>query len=196
MVVMALVTVALFVVMVVMMLVTVALFVVMVVMVLVAVALSVVVVVMLVAVAILAVVMVMLVVMSAFRAYFLIFECGKLEGNTVFALHCQKKLLAAKLGYRSCNYNRISVMLSYKRNSLCNFRLRCCIGMAENYRICALYLVVEKFSEIFHIHFALYGINHSSCGIKGCRVGIKRLNCSYNVTELTYSRRLYYYSVG
>ena len=106
---MLLVTVAFPVVMVVM-LVTVTILVVMVVMVLVTVALSVVVVVMLVTVTILIVMVVMLVVMTALRAYFLIFECGKLEGNTVFALHCQKKLLAAKLGYRSCNYNRISVM--------------------------------------------------------------------------------------
>ena len=49
---------------------------------------------------------------------------------------------------------------------------------------CTFYLVVEKFTEIFHIHFAFICIDNRSICVKLSIYNICVLNSFYNITQL------------
>ena len=87
-------------------------------------------------------------------------------------------------------------MLPDKLNCLVNLALFRNVGMRKYYRRCILYLVVEKLTEVFHIHFAFTGINNRCERVQNGFFGGYLLYCSYNVGKLTNSRRLNNYSVG
>ena len=52
------------------------------------------------------------------------------------------------------------------------------------------YLIVEKLSEILHVHFALFSIDHSCKAVKNCSLCIRTLYRLDNVRELTDTRGL------
>ena len=88
------------------------------------------------------------------------------------------------------------VLFSQKLNAFFNFVLTCVSGMAKNYAFCFFDLVIEKFTEVFHIHFAFVNV------CNGCKtvenyIFIKHALGSLNyVRKLSNARGLYYNAVG
>ena len=68
--------------------------------------------------------------------------------------------------------------------------------MAENYRICAFYLIVKEFAEILHIHLTLLGVYNTRISAENCACGSGVLYRTYNVGKLSYARGLDHNSVG
>ncbi len=68
--------------------------------------------------------------------------------------------------------------------------------VAENDAPRILDLVIEKFTEILHMHLALVGVNNGGKSVKLRAVCVGILNRFDNVRKLTYTRRLDKYSVG
>ena len=81
-------------------------------------------------------------------------------------------------------------MLSYKLNGCRKLFLAKSLSMAEYDGICAFNLIVEEFTEVLHIHLALFRVNNSSCGVESDRVKLKVLYRFNNVGQLTNSRGL------
>ena len=57
------------------------------------------------------------------------------------------------------------VFSAYKLCSGGDFFVVCKVGAAKNNAVGVLYLITEKFAEIFHIHLAFHGINHGGGAI-------------------------------
>ena len=68
--------------------------------------------------------------------------------------------------------------------------------MAEHYRARIFYLVVEKFAEVFRVHFAFFRVDYGSETVELCPCGSRSLYRFDDIRKLAYSRRLDYYSVG
>ena len=81
-------------------------------------------------------------------------------------------------------------MLTNKLCSLLNLFGLGVIGMREHDCRSMLYLIVEKFSEILHIHFALTCINNGGEAIKHSVFGCCALCRANNVRKLADSRGL------
>ena len=138
------------------------------------------------------VLIVLVVVMMLQRFLFKLFKSIR---HCILALHRGKNILAGEL-IRSSGYNNgISIMLSYERYCLFNLLLANLVGMREENSRCVGYLVVIKLTEVTHIHFAFSRIGNGCKAVKNGVFGINLLYRLYNVGKLTYSRRLYYYSV-
>ena len=56
-------------------------------------------------------------------------------------------------------------MLAHKFDRLFEFFLARNVGMSEDYAVGRLYLVVEKFTKVLHVHLALCGVDYGSVGI-------------------------------
>ena len=56
-------------------------------------------------------------------------------------------------------------MLAHKFDRLFELFLARNVGMSEDYAVGRLYLVVEKFAEVLHVHLALCGVDYGSVGI-------------------------------
>ena len=87
-------------------------------------------------------------------------------------------------------------MRLYERQSLSKLCLGRLICMAENYAACVLDLIVEKFSEIFHIHLALIHVNDNCEAIELDILCARLRDRAYNVAELANARGLDKYSIG
>ena len=57
---------------------------------------------------------------------------------------------------------------------------------AENYATCIFNLIVEKFSEVFHIQSAFSCIDDSGEAVENDFIIRSVLNCGYNVAKLAY----------
>ena len=68
--------------------------------------------------------------------------------------------------------------------------------MREYNRRGILYLVVEEFTEILHIHLTLTRIYNGRKAVEVCGIGLYTAHRADNVGKLTYTRRLDNYSVG
>ncbi len=101
--------------------------------------------------------------------------------KSIFSFNCTNKCFRFQFTYRSSdNYSR-AVFLSDKLN--CIFKLFFLYGIcvAHNNRACVLYLIIEKFTEILHIHFALSGINNSCKCIENDILICNALNSFNNI---------------
>ena len=194
MVVLVVVMAALAVVMVVLVHVMAALAVVMVVLVVVMATLAVVMVVLVVVMATLTVVMVMLVLMMVLVR--LLFKSIKLSLESRFTLHSLKKLCTRKLIPRSRNNNRSIVVSLEKLYTLVNLLVRDALRMAEYDASGIFHLIVEEFTEILHMHLALFRIYNGSKSVEHRALCICSLNRLDNVGKLTYTGGLDKYSVG
>ena len=143
------------------------------------------------ALAFLVVIVVMMMVMSL-----LLYKLFKLVFETIVTLHCGTELSTVKLVPRRSNYYRFGVLFSYKLYCLSYLFVAHTTRMAEYYRRRALHLIYIELTEVLYIHLALTRVANGSKGIKNCVLCFNPLNRAYNVGKLTYSRRLYEYSVG
>jgi hypothetical protein len=192
---------ALAVVVIVVMLVVAALTVVVIVVVLVVAALTVIVVVVMLVVAtlIVVVIVVMLVVvmvMSANRADLLaLHKASKLLLDRVTSLHSPEQLLGVKLCNRSRHENCAFVMLPDKRYRLLELLFRGFIGMAENDTARVFYLIPEKLTKVFQIHFALVYVGNDRKAIELYILCRRISDRSDNVGKLANARRLDYNAI-
>ena len=196
-----LVAVAVLVVIVMVMLVAIAVLVVVMMVMLVAIAmLIVIVVVMLVAIAMLIVVVVVMLVAIAMLimvvVVMLVLKFGKLFFESFAVLHCTEYLFAVDLVPR-CGYdNSVFVFASDELNRFFYLVRLCNVGMRKDNAGCVINLIVEKFTEVLHIHLALAGINDGGKAVELCVFGFYSLYGLDNVGELADTRGLNNNSVG
>ena len=70
------------------------------------------------------------------------------------------------------------------------------VRVAKYYTTCVLNLIIEKLTEVLHIHFALVCVNNSRKSAKYRPVGVCILHRLDDVGKLTHARGLDKYSVG
>ncbi len=129
------------------------------------------------------IVVVMIVIVTATRAL-LVNKGLKLILESHFLFHSAEDLLAGKLIPISC-YDLCSLVMSTDKLNCFEDLLLCkSLCMAENNSACAFDLVIEKLTEVLHIHLALLRINNSSCGIENDIGKLKVLNSLDNVGKL------------
>ena len=120
----------------------------------------------------------------------------KLLFNRLCPLHCIKHLLGSKLVPIGAYYSCRGIMLTHKPYSLQKLCLARFLNVAEDYTVSVLYLVVEEFTKILHIHLAFSSINDYSIAVKLYVISFYVVNCLYNVAELSNTRGLDKHSVG
>jgi hypothetical protein len=107
-----------------------------------------------------------------------------------------KDLLAVKHIPGRRNYDSVRVLFAEHRNDLVYlFRLHS-RRAAEDDGVCVCYLVIVKFAEVFHVHFAFCRIRN---GCRAANLDIVTLNLgnsSKHVGKLAYAGGLDNYSVG
>ena len=118
------------------------------------------------------IVMMMAVIVLVFLVlvFVVMFEGGGLQAchllfKRIAVLHCREYFLARKLlpgrGYKG----GLGVVLAHKFDRLFELFLARYIGVGKDYAVGRLYLVIEKFAEVLHVHLALCGVNYGSVGI-------------------------------
>ena len=104
-----------------------------------------------------------------------------------FLLHSGEDLRTVQLipisGYDHC----ICILLPQKGHALCQFRLAHTGGMAEDNSTRVLHLVVEKLTEVLHIHFALLGVHHGGKAVQLDLVGVDILHRTDYVAQLSHA---------
>ena len=87
-------------------------------------------------------------------------------------------------------------MLLEKRDAICNLLLGniACVAEYDASRI--FNLVIEKLTEVLHVHLALVSINDGRKAVKNSTLGVCIFNRFDNVGELTYTGRLDKDTVG
>ena len=134
------------------------------------------------------VVMVMMVMMFVlvFRFFF---KLLKFAGQSFAVLHCTHDLLARQLVPRSGYDGRNRVDFFYKFNGFGQLFGRAFVGMAEHYALCVFDLIVKKFAEVFHIHFAFCRVHDCGCGVDVRVFDFGGKRGAYYVAELAYAGR-------
>ena len=110
--------------------------------------------------------------MLLFKSLYCIIKC-------ILMLHSGKNIRSVKIIPRSCNDNRILVVLTKKVYTLGYFLVSCGLGMRKNDTGCVLNLVIIELTKVLHIHLALINVCNGSKAVKHrslllCRLG--RLN--------------------
>ena len=75
-----------------------------------------------------------------------------------FLFHSGEDLCTVQLVPIGSNDRSIGILLTQHSHALCQFRLAHTGGMAEDNGTRVLHLVVEKLTEVLHIHLALLGV--------------------------------------
>ncbi len=120
----------------------------------------------------------------------------KLVNHGASGLHGLQYLPARKLIPRRSDNGNAAVVLPEQGHRSLQLLLRHILGAAEDYGVGALHLVVVKFTEVLHIHFALARIGNGHKAVKlHWRVRGHALDRLYNVGKLAHAGRLYYDSV-
>ena len=78
-------------------------------------------------------------------------------------------------------------MLFKQRNAIRNFLICNFSCMTQNDATCIFNLIIKELAEVFHVHFALIGINYGRKSVKDRTLGICILNSFYNVRELAHA---------
>ena len=123
-------------------------------------------------------------------------KCFQLIIKSILLSHSLNKLCSCKLLPLSCNYRSLVIVLSEKSYTLIKLFLRKPLCMAEYKTACISDLIVKELTEVLLIHFTLLRIYNSCKSVKLNIVSINVFNCSDNIAELTYTRRLNKNSVG
>ena len=77
-----------------------------------------------------------------------------------FLFHSGEDQCTVQLVPIGSNDRGIGILLTQHSHALCQFRLAHTGGMAEDNGTRVLHLVVEKLTEVLHIHLALLGVHH------------------------------------
>ena len=116
----------------------------------------------------------------------------------VLAFHCFEQLLAVKALPICRNECCVCIMLTDKCYAIGDLFVRKSRNVTKHYTACVFDLVVEELSEVLHVHFAFLCVNNCGKCVQYCVLILlaDSLDSTYNVAELSDSRRLDYYSVG
>ena len=120
----------------------------------------------------------------------------KLGGESRSMLHRLDDLCTRKLIPRCRDDHSTRIVISYKSNAFADFGIRNRFGVAKNDASRVLYLIVEKFTKIFHVHFTLVGIHNGRSTVEFCAVRVRIFYSRNNVGKLTHARGLDKDSVG
>ena len=103
-------------------------------------------------------------------------------------LHCGEYLRARQLlpggGDQSC----LGVVLAHERHGIFELLLAGDIGVGEDYAVGRLYLIVEEFSEVLHIHLALRGVDNGRVCVYHAIFEIRAVDGADDVGELAHAR--------
>ena len=102
-----------------------------------------------------------------------------------------KNSLSVKVGPRGYDYLCLTIVLSEKVYTFVQFFLGKILCMAENNCTCMFNLVVEKLTEVLHIHFAFLCICNGTIAVKHNIITCNTVNCVDDVTQFAYSGWLY-----
>ena len=139
-------------------------------------------------------VMVMMLMVVVAMRFFL--KMLKLGGESRSLFHRLDDLSARKLIPRRRDDHSTRIVLSYKSNAFADFGIGDRFGVAKNDTSRVLYLIVEKFAKILHVHFAFVSIYNGRSTIELCTVCIRIFHSRNNVGKLTHARGLDKDSVG
>ena len=126
---------------------------------------------------IVAFIFIMVVMMLFLRKY-----CGELRSVDDF-----EYLFAVKHIPRCRNDNRFGILFAYESDGFRDFFLFHIPSSAQNYSICACYLIVVKFAEVFHIHFALRRVRNGCGSAYHNIVGFDLFNGAEHIGKLSYT---------
>ena len=123
-------------------------------------------------------------------------QASKLFFDGISALHSSEKLCTVKniprSGYNGC----CGVLFAQKRNGFCNLFLVCTLGMRKNNATRVFDLVIEEFTKVLHIHFALFNVCNGGETVQKNVFYIEVLNSTNNIRKLSNTRRLNQNAVG
>ena len=155
-----------------------------------------VVVLMLIVIIVMVVVMFVVMAMVVMMMLSLLKELLQLVIECVLLSHCVHKLCSGEL-LPFCGDNRCGCVellhYAYCLAYLLLGKSRC---VAEYNAACISYLIVEEFTEILVVHFALLRVHYGGKAVQLHVMGVDILYCAYNVAELAYAGGLDEYAVG
>jgi len=123
-------------------------------------------------------------------------EVLELGRERVAALHRLEDLLAVELCPGRCHDGRGRVFLTQQRHGGVELLGADALGAREDDGARVLDLVVEELAEVFHIHPALVGIDHSREAVEHQLIGLHALHRADDVAELADARGLDEDAVG
>ena len=126
----------------------------------------------------------------------LVLKLFELGGERVAVLHCVEYALAVQLRPRGGDDSRLGIALSYELYRGGELLVARHVCMAEHNAGGVLYLVVEEFAKVLHVHLALIGVDDRRHGIYLAVVELSAFDGLGDVRELAHARRLDEYSVG
>ena len=126
----------------------------------------------------------------------LMFEKLYRRFKSVFSLDRFKERFSVKKRNGGRNDNSRRVFLSHKLHRRFELFGRNDIGVAHYYGACVFDLIVEKLTEVLHIHFALTGVDNGRERIKSYFIAADVLDRTDDIGELADTGRLDNNSVG
>ncbi len=111
-------------------------------------------------------------------------------------LHCGENIFTVKLPPIRSDQGRLAVMSAHKLYRRFKLVRVGYVGMTENYARRGFNLVVKKFAEVFHVHFALGRVDHGGISVNFTVVKPRAFDRAYYVRKLAHAGRLYQNSVG
>ena len=157
-------------------------------------ALSVVAVMLVVVVTALSVMMVMLVVVMAML--FFLDQLFDIVAQGMTGFHCGEYFLAVEHVPGGSHDSLARAALFNELDRLVQLVRAYLVDMAEHNARRGFNLVVEKFAEVFHVHFALRRVHDRGIGIYFAVGQTRAFDRADNVGQLAHARRLDYNSVG
>ena len=116
--------------------------------------------------------------------------------NRISTLHCQQQLLAIQLSPRRGHDHGSGIMLLDQRNRFPDLFLRSMIGMGQHDASCVFDLIVEKLSEIAHVHLTFIHVCNGGKSVQDRSVRRRILHRADDIRKLSYTGRLYENTVG
>ena len=99
-----------------------------------------------------------------------------------------QQLSTGKLCYRCGNNYSLRICFPKQLDCRIHFLLIRYIRTAENDGSCIGHLIVEKFTEVFHIHLAFGSVYYRNCTVQShIQVGCHILYCFHHIRELPHS---------
>ena len=123
-------------------------------------------------------------------------QVRELGRERVAALHRLEDLLAVELCPGRCHDGRGRVLLTQQRHSGVELLGADALGAREDDGARVLDLIVEELAEVFHIHLALVGIDHSREAVEHQLIGLHALHGADDVAEFADARGLDEDAVG
>ena len=110
----------------------------------------------------------------------------QLSLDSIFSFHSLKQLRTGKLSPRSDNNGRGSIMLTDQCDTLLYLCIGHTVGVTQNDASGVFNLIIEKLTEIFHIHLTFVGVHYGRKAVQNriTTVILHTLHGTNNVTQL------------